>query len=188
MINIKSLKINTATIIKQLSGLNVIWSNQNANTPAGDFILLKISSFRIIGSTDYESNPILADQLLNKYKITTAGDREFVLSLQCISENSFEILLDLINELRLNKNLEILSEKKLVFVGQEGSVADITTMINGAFENRASVDLIFRISKNYSSEDSYEVEIINKIDINAEITGNSSETPIEFDISVEQNN
>jgi hypothetical protein len=61
-------------------------------------------------------------------------------------------------------------------------------MINGAFENRASVDLIFRISKNYSSEDSYEVEIINKIDINAEITGNSSETPIEFDISVEQNN
>lgn len=184
MINIKELKINLAKSIKDLTNQNVIWSNQNANTPDGDFILLKISSIRIIGALETQSAPVLID---NQYFIKTFGDVEIVLSVQCISENSFDILLYFLNKLRLNLTSEIFDEKKIVFVGQEGDIIDITTTINGSFENRASVDLLFRISKNYSSEDKYSVGIVEKIGIDASLDGNAKNTPIEFDITIEQN-
>jgi hypothetical protein len=187
MININELKTNLAYVFKTITQIPVIWANQNANTPSGDFILLKISAIRSIGATDYESPPMIDNQQQNTYKIFTNGDREIVLSIQCISENSFEILLDFLNKIRLNKNnIDILNEKKLVFVGVEGDIADITTNINGAFESRASLELIFRVSKNYSSDDTYEVGVVEKIEMDATLQGNASETPIEFDISIEQ--
>lgn len=185
MINLKSLKINIASVIKELSSKNVIWSNQNANCPSGEFILLKISNFKTINSTDYESESYFSN---NKYFTKSNGDREFILNIQCISENCVEILLDLLNKIKLNSNSNVLDEKKLVFVSQDTDIIDITTIINGAYESRASVDVVFRISKNYSSEDINETDIIEKIEIDAVLQDNAKQQPIEFDISVEQNN
>jgi hypothetical protein len=183
-VDVKSLKVNVAAAIKTLTGKNVAWMNQNSNTPAGDFLFLKISSFRMVGFTDYESKPYLKPETEDTYITDTQGDREFVLSIQAISVNSMEILLDLVNKLNLNFGLSILKSKKLAYVDMDGDIADITTMINGNFENRASVDLIFRISKNYSSANEIETGIVESVGIQGELDGNGLEDPVEIDLTV----
>ena len=52
-INIVGLKTALATVINTLTSKKVIWSDQNAPTPDGDYIAMKISSVRFVGGTDY---------------------------------------------------------------------------------------------------------------------------------------
>lgn len=184
-VNVKSLKINLATIIKTLTGKNVIWMNQNSNTPAGEFLMLKISSMRMVGFTDYYSKPQIKSIEDDTYMVDTQGDRELILSIQCISENSMEILLDLVNKLNLNNNLSLLSSKKIAFVDLEGDISDISTMINNSFESRATVDLIFRISKNYSTATDNEIEIVESIGIQGTLDNNGVLDPVAVDLTVD---
>lgn len=178
-INFRSLKENIASVIVSLSSKVVIWSDQNAPTPDGDYIALKITSTRFIGGTDWQSKPN-ADE-----ESETQGDRELVLSVICVSENSMEILLDLIDKLNLNSTLDLLGSKKLAYVDLESDAIDITTNIDSAFESRASMELIFRISKNYSSETVDAVNKVNKIGIEGEVEGENSEDPFIFSMTVE---
>ena len=85
-INIVGLKTALATVINTLTSKKVIWSDQNAPTPDGDYIAMKISSVRFVGGTDYYSKPNAGE--LSK----TQGDREIVLSLTCVSEDGMGIL------------------------------------------------------------------------------------------------
>lgn len=179
MIVYKNLQIALAQVIKQLTSKAVIWSNQNANTPDGDYLALRISSMRFIGGTDYESKPDEDGVAI------TQGDRELVLSIQAISQNAMEILLDLVNKLNLNSNLALLSSKRLAYVGLDGGINDITVQIDKSFETRAVVELIFRISKNYSSATEDEVDIVESVGINGELSGNGLEDPVEVGLTVE---
>lgn len=181
-INVKSLKTAIAAVIKELTTKNVIWANQNSNTPDGEFLSLKISSTRFIGFTDWTGSP--EEQEDQTFQTPTQGDREIVLSIQCISQNSMEILLDLVDKLNLNSYLELLASKKIAYIGMDGDIADITVQINNSFETRAAVDLVFRISKNYSSATDNETGIVESVEIAGELDGNGLETPVEIDLIV----
>lgn len=181
-INIKSLKTAIAAVIKTLSTKDVIWANQNSNTPDGEFLSLKISSTRFIGFSDWQGSPELQED--ETFQTPTQGDREIVLSIQCISQNSMEILLDLVDKLNLNSQLELLASKKIAYIGMDGDIADITVQINNSFETRAAVDLVFRISKNYSSVTDNETEIVESVELSGELDGNGLETPLEIDLTV----
>jgi len=183
-INIKSLKTAIAAVIKTLSTKDVIWANQNSNTPDGEFLSLKISSTRFIGFSDWQGSPELQED--ETFQVPTQGDREIVLSIQCISQNSMEILLDLVDKLNLTSQLELLASKKIAYIGMDGDIADITVQINNSFETRAAVDLVFRISKNYSSVTDNETEIVESVEIQGELDGNGLEDPVEIDLTVEQ--
>lgn len=178
MIVYKNLQIAIAQVIKQLTSKTVFWSNQNANTPDGDYLALRISSMRFVGATDYESKP---DE---DGKATTQGDREIVLSIQAISQSAMEILLDLVNKLNLNSNLALLSSKRLAYVGLDGAINDITVQIDKSFETRATVELIFRISKNYSSATEDELDIVESVETSGELSGNGLVDPVEIDLTV----
>lgn len=177
-INIVRLKTALATVINTLTNKKVIWSDQNAPTPNGDYIAMKISSVRFVGGTDYYSKPNAGE--LSK----TQGDREIVLSLTCVSEDGMDILLELINKLELPSNLNLLFQNKLAYVNIESGPLDITTIINKSFETRSVAELIFRISKNYSSNTEDSVPIVNSIGILGKVKGDQQENPfiIEKDI------
>lgn len=182
-VNLKSLKTALAEVLKTLSTKSVIWANQNSNTPDGEFLSLKISSMRFVGLTDWQGAPELQDD--QTFSVPTQGDREIVLSIQCISQNSMEILLDLVDKLNLNSHLELLASKKLAYIGLDGDIADITVQINNSFETRAAVDLIFRISKNYSSDTANETGIIESVELSGELDGNGLEDPVVINLTVE---
>jgi hypothetical protein len=119
-------------------------------------------------------------------KIKTQGDREVVLSVLSVSQNSMEILLDLVNKLNLNLNLKYLSSRKLAYVGLDGDIADITIQINNSFESRASVEMIFRISKNYTSDIDDEIGIIEAVEMSGNFNGNGVEEPLEINLEIKK--
>lgn len=177
-INLIQLKSSLALVINTLTNKKVVWSNQNAPTPEGDFIAMKITSIRFIGGTDYYSKPSAGEL------VKTQGDREVVLSLTCISEDGMEVLLELINKLELPSNLDLLSQNKLAFVNIESDPTDVTTDINKSFETRSVVELIFRISKNYSSNTEDSLPIVNSIGISGEVGGDQQENPFTIEETI----
>jgi hypothetical protein len=140
---------------------------------------MKISSVRFVGGTDYYSKPNAGE--LSK----TQGDREIVLSLTCVSEDGMGILLELINKLELPSNLNLLCQNKLAYVNIESDPVDITTTINKSFETRSVAELIFRISKNYSSDTEDSVPIVNSIGISGDVDGDQQEDPFTIEMTVE---
>lgn len=178
-INYIGLKTAIVQLIKELTNQNVIWSNQNANTPSGDYLALKLSSLRKDGGLDWEGKPDI-----NGIS-QTQGDRDVVLSVISVSKDSMQILTDLIDKIELSKNLELLTSKKLAYIGLDGGIVDITTEINNSFETRAVVELLFRISKNYSTNTANTVEIVESVGINGELTGNALVDPIEMNLITE---
>jgi len=178
-INIVELKTALATVINVLTSKKVIWLGQNAPDPDGDHIAMKISSVRFIGGTDYYSKPNTGE--LSK----TQGDREIVLSLTCVSEDAMEILLELINKLELPSNLSLLCQNKLAYVNIESDPVDITTTINESFETRSVAELIFRISKNYSSNTEDNVPAINSIGISGNVDSDQQKDPFIIETVVE---
>jgi len=178
-INILGLKTSLATVINTLTNKKVKWADQNSPVPNGDYIDMKISSVRFLGGTDYYSKPN-ADGL-----IQTQGDRELVLSLICISEDAMGILLDLIDKLELPNNFDLLFENKLSYVNIESDPVDITITVNKSFETRSAVDLVFRISKNYSSDTQISVPVVNSIGILGEVEGDQQEGSLTVGMAVE---
>jgi hypothetical protein len=182
-INFRSLQVNLATVIKELTSQVVVWSNQNTNTKDGDHLILNITSIRIIGGTDWEGPAIAKGD--GTFAAKTQGDREIVLSIQSISKNCMEILLDLVNKLNFNSTLRLLGSKKFAFVGLDGDIANITVQVNNSFETRAAVDLVFRISKNYSAASEDAVGIIESIGIEGTLGGNGVEDPVDINMTVD---
>lgn len=179
-INYKELRTNLIFIVNSLTGEKVIWQNQNSNTPDGEFLSMKITSMRKIGGTDWEGKPVEVDAT---FFSPTQGDREFILNIQAISQDSMEILLDLIDKLDLNTTIELLNSKKIAYVGLDGDIADITVQIDNSFETRASAELLFRISKNYTANTVNEVEIVESIGIEGEFN-NDTPNPLDIDLIV----
>lgn len=170
MIDVRVLKTNFATLIYDLLQLPVMWKNQNAPTIQGDSITLNISNMETIGATDYESLP---DE---NEKATMQGDREIILTVDIISESSFELCIDLINKFRLNSAVDALTIRKMAYVRIEAEPSDISNTINNSFENRAYCELRFRISKVYFNENSIDVPVINTIEGVGELYGGGLKT------------
>lgn len=178
-INVLGLKTALAGVINNLTSEKVLWSDQNAPTPSGDYIAMKITSIRFLGGTDYYSKP-------NGSELSqTQGDREILLSLICVSEDGMEILLDLINKLESPSNADLLLENKFAYVGIESDPVDVTTTINESFETRTALELIFRISKNYSSLSEESVPVVNSIGINGDVDSDQQNNPFSIVMTIE---
>tara|TARA_R110000782_G_scaffold204639_1_gene293094 strand:- start:80 stop:619 length:540 start_codon:yes stop_codon:yes gene_type:complete len=164
-INVIELQTAFATVINTLTSTRVIWSDQNSNTPNGDYIALKLTSFGLNTGLDFYSKP-------NDSEIMqTQGDRVVTLSLTCTSHNAMQILLQLVDKLQSPNNIELLDDNKIVYINIESDLLDITTNINNSFETRAFVGLTFRISKNYSSNGEEEMKVVRVITLEGELDG-----------------
>jgi hypothetical protein len=62
---------------------------------------------------------------------------------------------------------------------------DVTTTINKSFETRSVAELIFRISKNYSSDTEDSVSIVNSIGISGEVDSYQQKNPFTIETTVE---
>jgi len=177
-INFIDLKTNIATVITTLTSKPVIWSDQNAPTPNGDYIVLKIPTVRNPGGTDWESKPNATEE------IETQGDREVILSLIAVGETGMDILTNLDSSLNLSSNLELLCQNKLAYVGLESEATDITTIIGNSFETRAAAEIIFRISKNYSAAGDT-VPAVTSIDVDGTAQSENSVDPFSIEFTVD---
>lgn len=177
-INFVDLKTNIASVIVALASVPVIWANQNAPTPNGDYIVLKLPTVRNPGGTDWESKPNAAEEA------ETQGDREAILSLIAVGETGMDILTNLDSSLNLSSNLELLCQNKLAYVGLESEATDITTIIGNSFETRAASEMIFRISKNYSAAGDT-IPATASIGIDGAVEGENSADPFPIELTVE---
>lgn len=165
-----SLKKTLSFLINTISGQKIIWSNQNSPTPDGDYIILEIESIKTPGSTDFYSRPNAQGVL------RTQGNKEITLSLISVSKNSMEIVSNLIDELKSEINSNLLFQNKIAYVKIENEPIDITVKIGNNFESRVSVDLIFRISKNFGSSDTLQVETVEGVSYEGDLVTNSGNT------------
>jgi len=172
------LQDNLAEVINTLTGELCVWANQNAPTPDNDCIILKIDSIAFTGGTDYQSQP----NNLGEYD--THGERELLLSITSMSDNSLQILLDLIESLQLELAQTLLCEKKIALGRIESQPLDITTQIGKDFEAKAIMTILFKISKNYFDDAVKIIDIVESVEISGVADGDSVQTPQDIDIEV----
>lgn len=134
---IEDLKNNLVQLINNITGVRVIKANQNAPRPKTDYITLLLSTSSKVGEEQISMADIDGD-------ITIGTDRDLTITLQCISEDSLQILEDLKFDIKKESNLETLRDVEIAYVNA-GDVIDITELIgSNEMETRASVDLFFR--------------------------------------------
>lgn len=114
-----------------------IFHDPNAPRPALPYLLLKIDSFVQIGE-DCISPPN------NEGECTISGSREFTLSINAYGDEGFAGLLLLRDSLQKPSVQMALNADGLVFVDHHG-VKDLTTLLNTSFEQRAQMDVLFRV-------------------------------------------
>lgn len=121
----------------------VIWYYPNAPRPERSYISLNISTFNQMG-WDYIPRP--TD---NPGNVILKGDREFTLSVQAYGEQPMQTLELVRTSLQTESVRSYLRSNGLVYFGKE-SIIDITTLLDSRYEQRASMDLFFRIGQEYA--------------------------------------
>lgn len=124
------------------TGMPVIYLYPNAPRPEVDYVSLFISTYNMIGQ-DYVPDPIN-----DAGDVTQVGDREFTLQIQAFGGDPMTILGNLRNSLQKETVLDTLRLNGIVAV-QQYAINDITSLMNSRFENRASMDVLFRIADQY---------------------------------------
>lgn len=122
------------------STIPVIFSNQNSPRPSTPYVSLLINSFVQIGN-DYSPRPTDSTS-----EIDLAGDREFTLEVQVFGGSHLQILENLRSSLQKETVLNELRSKGVVFVLQN-PITDISAVFDTRFEQRATMDILFRISQ-----------------------------------------
>lgn len=135
----------------------VIWYYPNAPRPERSYISLNITTFNQVGR-DYIPRP--TDNLGN---VLLKGDREFTLNIQAYGEQPFQTLENLRTSLQKQSVINYLHSQGLAYFGQE-SIIDITTLLDSRFEQRASMDVYFRIAQTLEDE----LGVITTIEITEE--------------------
>lgn len=121
----------------------VIWYTPNAPRPVLDYVTLNINSVNQIG-WDYVPRPTLSSG-----EVTQVGDREFTLSVQAYGGDVMTVLNNLRSSLQKDSALDTLRSNGIVFVSWF-QINNITELVDSRFEQRASMDVLFRIADTYS--------------------------------------
>lgn len=130
-------------------GMPVIFLYPNAprpQTPQGgmlDYVTLLISSTSQIG-WDYVPRPVD-----NSGTVNQTGDREFTLSVNAYGGNVLTVLENLRTSLQKQTVLDSLTANGLVFCNWF-DINDITDLVDSRFEQRATMDIRFRIAQTYT--------------------------------------
>lgn len=141
---------------------SVIWANQNGVTPNKPHVTLFLSTFIKVGrDSQLPVDDVSGDAVIK-------GDRELTLSIQHFGDQALENLDQIRSSLDKPTVLEGLSVNSIAVVDDTLSIIDLSTIFNNAFEPRASIDILFRISSNYGSTSTDNVNVIENIDIQSE--------------------
>lgn len=142
------------------SGMPVIYLYNNSPRPTVDYVTLYITSVVQIGR-DYTQGP-----LVNTIGTSAmVGDREFTLQVQAYGGDPLTILENLRTSLQKQSVLDSLRSNGIVYVNWL-SINDTTELVDSRFEQRGSMDLLFRVAQIYTDDlgniDTVEVEEIVK--------------------------
>lgn len=124
------------------SGMPVIYYYPNAPRPTVDYVTLLISSVTQIG-WDYVPQP--TDSAGD---VEQVGDREFILSVQGYGGDPITVLENLRTSLQKQTVLDTLRASGIVYFDWF-PINDITDLVDSRFEQRATMDLHFRIAQEY---------------------------------------
>ena len=124
------------------SSMPVIYYYPNAPRPTVDYVTLVISSVSQIG-WDYVPQPIDADG-----DVEQVGDREFIVTAQGYGGDPLTVLENLRTSLQKQTVLDTLRASGIVFCDWF-PINDITDLVDSRFEQRATMDIRFRIAHEY---------------------------------------
>lgn len=125
------------------SGMPAIYLFSNAPRPTVDYLTLYISNVVQIG-WDYERSPLSTAGIANQI-----GDREFTFQVQAYGGDVISVLQNLRTSLQKQTVLDTLRANGIVFANWF-PINDLTTLVDSRFEQRASMDILFRIADIYT--------------------------------------
>ena len=140
------------------TALAVIWLFPNAPRPDLPYISLNILNFVDVHQ-DFIPAP---DPVTGEAEI--AGNREFTLSIQCYGDNALQTMSNLKDSLEKPSIQVLLREENIAFVDSE-NVINVTTLLDSIFEERAALDVRFRVATGTVDE----IGIIEQTNIETDI-------------------
>lgn len=140
--NIKTSLYNWA-LANVPAGMPVVFYFPNAPRPTVDYVSLLISSVMQVG-WDYVPQP--TDTAGD---VEQVGDREFIVTANAYGGDVLTVLENLRTSLQKQTVLDTLRANGIVFVDWF-PINDITDLIDSRFEQRATMDIRFRIAQEYT--------------------------------------
>lgn len=125
------------------SNVPVIYLYNNSPRPTVDYVTLYFSGVNQIG-WDYVNAPVEDDGIA-----VQVGDREFTVQIQAYGGDTLSILNNLRTSLQKQSVLDTLRANGIVLANWFG-INDVTDLIDSRFEQRASMDVLFRIADIYN--------------------------------------
>ena len=122
-----------------------LYSNAPRNSPLApvDYVTLNIASVVQIG-WDYEQSPLTTGGISN-----STGDREFTFQIQAYGGDVMTVMQNLRTSLQKQTVLDTLRLNGIVFANWF-PINDLTTLVDSRYEQRASMDVLFRIADIYT--------------------------------------
>lgn len=139
-------------------GMPAIYLYSNAPRPTVDYISLYISSVVQIG-WDYTQDPLNDSGVADM-----TGDREFTVQVQAYGGDPLTVLNNLRTSLQKQTVLDSLRAVGIVFANWF-PINDITALVDSRFEQRASMDVLFRMADIYTDN----LGVIDTVNIDEEI-------------------
>lgn len=125
------------------SGMPVIWLYPNSPRPTVDYVSLYISTVTQVG-WDWTQAPTDDSGISNM-----VGDREFIVQAQAYGGDPVTILNNLRTSLQKQTVLDSLRINGIVFFNWN-PINDVTELVDSRFEQRASMEINFRIADQYT--------------------------------------
>lgn len=125
------------------SGMPVIWLYPNSPRPTIDYVSLYITTVTQVG-WDWTQAPTDDNGISNM-----VGDREFVIQAQAYGGDPVTILNNLRTSLQKQTVLDSLRQNGIVFFNWN-PINDITELVDSRYEQRASMEINFRIADQYT--------------------------------------
>lgn len=171
MINFNTIDITIYDWVTTFTGITTIWMNDNGPKPNLPFIALRRSTLVSVGQ-GYLSEPD------NNGLSKISGDRNMTVNIQAYGSNAIGRLDELYN-IRLDNN-----SQELLYLGGLAlidllAITDLTGLNDTEFEERAQMDLLFRL---VSQRTNVPVGLIETIEIEGNLKNPNKTFNFDLDI------
>jgi len=144
MIIVTDIKILLKSWIELYTGLssdNVISSWGNGPKPTPPYISFQLGTITPIGH-ECRSNPY---ENAGEMNVKISGNRDMIVNLQAYGNNAYGILENLYHYIHVEASINMLATEGLALIDMV-SLAQLTGLNDLEFEERASMDLLFRFA------------------------------------------
>lgn len=143
------------------SGVKVIFANQNAPRPDFSYVTILVTSKQ---QKEHASYNCSGETGIN---FESTNDQDCSVSIQAFGSDAFSIIEDLRDSLSKRNILQDLREAGIVFVRVASGVNDLSSAVQSRFEERAGMDIMFRIAVTVTED----TEIIESVEGLGSING-----------------